>query len=53
MADEQVPVPDDALATLTDAEQVAILEQTSNALDPADELLPQPPQDGSYTPEDE
>lgn len=39
------PQPDDALADLTDAEQVELVEPTANQLDPADAQLPQPAPD--------
>lgn len=37
--------PTQDLADLTDAEQVALLEQTPNAVDPDDEAIDQPTQD--------
>lgn len=39
---------DTDLADLTDAQQVALLVETTNDLDPGDENLPQPPQDPAY-----
>lgn len=43
------PVPDTALADLTDAQQVELIEPTDNDLGPADTDLPQPGPD--YVPE--
>ncbi len=40
-----IPVPDDALADLSDAEQVALIVQTDNGLTPEDAEHPQPPQE--------
>ncbi len=31
---DPIPVPDDALADLSDAEQVALIERTDNSFDP-------------------
>lgn len=39
------PQPDPALADATDAEQVALIQATGNALDAADLDLPQPDTD--------
>jgi hypothetical protein len=39
---EGPPSPPDELADLTDEQQVELVEPTSNALDTADEGLPQP-----------
>lgn len=43
MKEPEVPVPDDELADLSDAEQVALIEETVNPLTPEDERLEQPP----------
>lgn len=40
--DDTAPEPDPALADLTDAEQVEMIDSTDNGLDPDDEDLPQP-----------
>lgn len=50
------PEPDDALADLTDEEQVALLQaqpnggQTDNRLSDGDEDIEQPPQDPTWVP---
>lgn len=38
--EEEIPVPDDSLADLTDEEQVAIIEDTHNPPDPDDPGVP-------------
>ncbi len=53
MVDAPTPEPDDALADLSEDEQAELVERTANELDEADSELPQPPQDGTYTPEAE
>jgi hypothetical protein len=40
--DAPVPVPDDALADLSDEDQVRLIERTDNALSPEDAEHPQP-----------
>lgn len=45
MSDQQIPVPADELAGLSDREQVELIERTDNSLDAADSEVPQPSQE--------
>jgi hypothetical protein len=42
MPDDEIPVPADSLADLSDAQQVELITETDNSLTPSDATYPQP-----------